>query len=274
MNGTTRNSRAAGLVTALVFLFLFVPLAVVVLFSFQGSSSLTLPLTNLGFSWYRTVLNDPQVRAAFAHSALVGGGVALANLVVGTAAAYGVTRSRLAASRMAGRLLTAAVALPGLFIGVMLLSLFSAAHLGDSLFTVACAHFVWTFPLFFLLARVALDRVDRDLEDIAADLGARRWLTFRRVIWPQVSTLIISAAALSFAMSFDEFIATSFVVGPQQTVPTLIYGRLRIIIDPSINVISTLLMALLVGVTLAVALGVGAVQKRNKRLDPIIDTLA
>ena len=273
MSTTSFQSRSTGIVTAAAFIFLFVPLLVVVLFSFQGSSSLTLPIVHPGFSWYSKVLGDPEVQSAFEHSFLVGGFVAVINLLFGTAAAYGVTRSRWRVAGGVGVLLTAAITLPALFIGVMLLSLFTAVGMGNSLLTVACAHFVWTFPLFFLLARVTIDRLDRDLEDVAADLGARPWRTFRKVTWPQISTLMLAAAALTFALSFDEFVATSFVVGPQQTVPTLIYGRLRIVIDPSINVISTLLMALLVGVTLCAAIYLYVNQKRKRRSDSLIEYL-
>jgi ABC-type spermidine/putrescine transport system permease subunit II len=111
---------------------------------------------------------------------------------------------------------------------------------------VVIAHTVYVFPYFVLLARAALDRLDPALEEVAADLGANPWLVFRRVTLPQVWPVLVGATCLAFALSFDEFIITFFVVGPDGTLPLYIWSQLRRTVDPSINVISTMLM----GVTL------------------------
>jgi spermidine/putrescine transport system permease protein len=99
------------------------------------------------------------------------------------------------------------------------------------------------FPFFFLVARAALERLDPALEETAADLGAGRWTVFRRVTLPQVWPVLVGAACLAFALSFDEFVITFFVIGPDSTLPLYIWSGLRRTIDPSINAISTLLLA-------------------------------
>jgi ABC-type spermidine/putrescine transport system permease subunit II len=103
---------------------------------------------------------------------------------------------------------------------------------------------VYVFPYFLLIARAALDRLDPALEEAAADLGANPVRVFRRVTLPQVWPLLIGATCLAFALSFDEFIITFFVIGSDSTLPLLIWSRLRRTVDPSLNVISTLLLAL------------------------------
>lgn len=261
-----RRSIGAGIVTAAAFVFLFAPLVVVIVFSFQSSASLTLPLTGPSVAWYRRVFGDPDFQQALEHSAEIGAIMAVSTLVVGTSAAYGVTRSTLRIRSALASLLTAPITLPALFLGVMLVSLFNQISLRLSLVTVGLAHFVWTFPVFFLLARVALDRMDRALEEVAADLGARPLRSFWRVTWPQVRPLLVGASALSFAFSFDEFIATSFVAGPQQTVPLLVYGKIRRTIDPTINVISTVLMAMMLALWLGAFLY--AISRRRLRFQP------
>ena len=93
------------------------------------------------------------------------------------------------------------------------------------------------------MAKAALDRMDLAIEDAAADLGASPWQVFRRVTLPQIRPVLIGATSLAFALSFDEFVITFFVIGPQSTLPLYIWSSMRRTIDPSINTISTLLMA-------------------------------
>ena len=99
------------------------------------------------------------------------------------------------------------------------------------------------FPYFLLIASAALDRLDPALDEAAADLGANGWLRFWRVTMPQIWPLLVGATCLAFALSFDEFIITFFVIGSDGTLPLYIWSQLRRTVDPSINVVSTLLMA-------------------------------
>jgi spermidine/putrescine transport system permease protein len=126
---------------------------------------------------------------------------------------------------------------------VALLVAFSRVEFSLSLLTVTIAHLVYVFPFFFLVARAALERLDPALEETAADLGAGRWTVFRRVTLPQVWPVLVGAACLAFALSFDEFVITFFVIGPDSTLPMYIWSSLRRTIDPSINAISSLLLA-------------------------------
>ena len=102
---------------------------------------------------------------------------------------------------------------------------------------------MYVLPYFLLIARAALDRLDPVLDEVAADLGATRWQTFRRVTLPQVWPVLVGAGLLSFALSFDEFIITFFVIGPDSTLPMYIFSQLRRTVDPQINAIATLLLA-------------------------------
>jgi ABC-type spermidine/putrescine transport system permease subunit II len=106
------------------------------------------------------------------------------------------------------------------------------------------AHLVYVFPYFLLIAVAALDRLDPALEETAADLGASPIKVFRRVTLPQIWPVLAGATCLAFALSFDEFIITFFVIGSDATLPLFIWSRLRRTIDPSINVISTWLLVI------------------------------
>lgn len=240
----TDSSRSwpTALITALVMAFLFIPLVVVVLFSFHSTRSLTLPFEGVSLQWYDRVLSSPEFRTAFENSLIIAVATSLVTLVLGTMASYGLSRST---SRLRGPLtflFLVPLALPGLFLGVALLTLLGRAEIELSLFTVFVAHFIFSFPFFFVLARIALERMDPALEEAAQDLGASPWLVFRRVTLPQIWPVLLAATALVFVLSFDEFVITFFVVGGEQTLPVYIFGRLRRTVDPTINVVSTLLL--------------------------------
>jgi ABC-type spermidine/putrescine transport system permease subunit II len=136
----------------------------------------------------------------------------------------------------------APITLPGLFLGLALLTLFARLELQLSLYTVAAAHFVYTFPYFLLIARVALDRLDPQLDELGADLGATTVQRFRKITFPLVWPILAAAGVLAFALSFDEFIITFFVIGPQSTVPLVVWSSMRRTVDPSINALATLLL--------------------------------
>ena len=238
----TVRSRASLAITIGVLLFLYVPLAVVVLFSFHNTGSLSLPFTGFSLRWYRFVLSDPGFRSALENSLFVAAWTSLVTLLLGTLASFGLARTR---SRLRGPLALLfflPITLPGLFIGLAMLVFFVRANVNLSLTTVIIAHCVYVFPYFLLIAIAALERLDPALEEAAADLGANGWLRFWRVTMPQIWPLLVGATCLAFALSFDEFVITFFVIGPDGTLPLYIWSQLRRTVDPSINVVSTLLM--------------------------------
>jgi spermidine/putrescine transport system permease protein len=244
-----------GIVTAATLLFLFVPLVVVVLFSFHSTGGLTLPFEGFSLRWYEDVFADDTFSEALVNSLILGVATAALTVGLGTAAAYALTRhrSRLGAGLQA--LFIAPILLPGLFIGAALLSFLGRIEFDRSLITVLIGHVVFAFPFVFVLVRTALGRLDPSLDEVARDLGAPAWHVFRRVTLPQVAPVLAGAAALAFMLSFDEFLITFFVIGDEQTLPVYIFARLRRTVDPGINVASTLLLAvtMLVWVVAAVA---------------------
>jgi ABC-type spermidine/putrescine transport system permease subunit II len=239
----TRRSPATGAFTIAGLVFLWAPLLLVALFSFHSTGSLTFPFEGFSTRWYDEVFSNEVISTAAKNSLIVATSTALITVLLGTLAAYGLTRT---SSRLRGPLsllFFLPITLPGLFIGIALLVAFSRVEWSLSLVTVTIAHLVYVFPFFFLVARAALERLDPALEETAADLGAGRWTVFRRVTLPQVWPVLVGAAGLAFALSFDEFVITFFVIGPDSTLPLYIWSGLRRTIDPSINAISTLLLA-------------------------------
>jgi spermidine/putrescine transport system permease protein len=239
----TRRSPITGAFTLAGLIFLWAPLFIVFLFSLHSTGSLTFPFEGFSTRWYDEVFSSEEIRNAARNSLIVATSTAVVTLLLGTLAAYGLTRS---SSRLRGPLsllFFLPITLPGLFIGVALLVAFTRIEFSLSLLTVTIAHLVYVFPFFFLVARAALERLDPALEETASDLGANRWTVFRRVTLPQVWPVLVGAACLAFALSFDEFVITFFVIGPDSTLPMYIWSSLRRTIDPSVNAISSLLLA-------------------------------
>lgn len=250
-----RRGLATGIVVALTLLFLFVPLGVVVPFSFHSTGGLTLPFEGFSLRWYEDVFADDTFSEALVNSAMLGVATAVLTVGLATSAAYALTRG---GGRLGGALqalFIAPILLPGLFIGAALLSFLGRIGLDRSLVTVLIGHVVFAFPFVFVLVRTALSRLDPSLDEVARDLGASAWRVFKRVTLPQIAPVLAGAAALAFMLSFDEFLITFLVIGDEQTLPVYIFARLRRTVDPGINVASTLLLAvtMLVWVVAAVA---------------------
>lgn len=242
--------------------FLFAPLLVVVLFSFHSVGALTLPFRGFSLRWYREIWQSPEFRAAVRNSAIVASATALVTLVLGTLAAYALSKARSRLRAPLALLLFLPLTLPGLFVGLALLIVFNQTEQRLSLFTVTIAHLVYVMPYFMLLAVAALQRLDPALDEAAADLGAGPVVTFIRVTLPQVWPVLLAATLLAFALSFDEFVITFFVIGPDSTLPMYIFSSLRRTVDPTINAISTLLLAtsvMLFGAAFALTLRRGGV---------------
>lgn len=258
-------------ITLFALIFLFVPLVVVVLFSFHETGGLSFPFTGFSTRWYEEVFSSPEFTAALENSAIVAAVVSAVTLLLGTAAAYGLTRMHARVRPWVALLLFLPLTLPGLFMGISMLVFFARLELKLSLVTVVIAHFVYVLPYFLLVSQAALERLDPALEETASDLGASPWVVFRRVTLPQIWPLLLGATVLAFALSFDEFIITFFVIGTDSTLPLYIWSSLRRTVDPSINVISTVLMAVTMALwVVAFFLSIRGERKRGRTLDQLV----
>jgi spermidine/putrescine transport system permease protein len=230
--------------TAGCLLFLYAPIVIVVLFALHSSARLTFPFEGFSLRWFRLILTDPAFTDAIKNSAIVGGGAALATFLLGTLAALGIAAAPTRARGPLALLFFAPLMLPALFIGLALLTYFSRLGIKLSLWTVTTAHVIYAFPYFILIARAALDRLDPGYDELGADLGASALQRFQHITFPLVWPILLAASILVFAVSFDEFIITFFVIGADSTVPLVLWSIMRRSVDPSINALATLLLAI------------------------------
>jgi len=241
---------------AFVYVFLFAPIVMLVLFSFNTNELGSFPITGWTTSWYSQVFHDPDIQDALRTTLKVGGAVTALSTIVGTAAAFPLVRAGLrfpAGFRVA---LTLPIMIPGILIGVSLLILFTqVVRLQLSPWTAAIGQSVYTTPFVVLLVAARLEGFDRALERAASDLGANTVNRLRYVVLPLIFPAILAGALFAFTLSFDEFVITYFIIGGYNTLPIYIYTQIKYGITPEVNALaSLLLMASIVLITLAFTL--------------------
>ena len=250
--------------SAFLFLFLYVPIALVVLFSFNAGERAG-ELRGLSTRWYGTALSNVFVVRALQNSVIVAFSTAIIATVLGTVAALALQRARRVVRTAFDVLTYTAIIIPGIVIGIATLIFFvnlwgwlnpwlaylwgvlavpgEPLEMGQGLHTIVAAHVVFTMAIVIVLVRARLAGMDRTLVEASADLYATPWRTLRQVTLPQLSPAILAGALLSFTFSFDDYIIASFVSGPgQSTLPMLIFSSIRRGIRPEINAIATLIL--------------------------------
>jgi len=217
-----------GLWTVLVVLFLWFPLAVILVYAFNTSNIQSWPIPGFTLRWFRVAWNDAEARAALVLSlkaALAATGIAL---VLGTMAAAAVARLRFFGRETLSCLLILPIALPGVITGIALSSFYTFWGVPFSLWTIVIGHATFCVVIVYNNVLARLRRTSPSLIEASMDLGADGWQTFRFVTFPVLSTALISGALLAFALSFDEVIVTLFTAGAQNTLPIWILGKIRL----------------------------------------------
>jgi spermidine/putrescine transport system permease protein len=226
--------------------FMVGPLLILVLFAFSESPLLSFPITGLSLKWIAAAVSQREFMVALRNSMIIISVVGAVSSVVGTMAAIGMTGlRRSASSSLFLTVLTVPLMVPPLMLAVMQLSYFSQwLGLRLGLHTVILSHLVFTQPIVILIVYSRLAGFDRTPVDAARDLGASAARAFFTVTLPIIRGTVLGAALIAMALSLDDFLVTFFTIGGGNTLPTFMWGMLRRGVDPSINVIATLLMLL------------------------------
>jgi spermidine/putrescine transport system permease protein len=240
---TSRAAALSWVYVALLLVFLFAPVIVVVLFSFNSVASTSLPLEGFSLRWYDSAFENPLFTKSLQNSVLVAAVTAIFVVVVGANASFALTRRPSRLLNLFSSFVTAPLIVPGLFLGVALLSFYDLIALKLSLVTVVIGHVLITLPFVVLIVNARLTRFDRSIEEAARDLGATPLQAFWKIVFPLVRPALIGSVLIAVAWSFDEFIITFFTIGGETTLPIMIWGMLRRGIDPSVNAIASVILA-------------------------------
>jgi spermidine/putrescine transport system permease protein len=236
-----QSPRWLALYAVVVFAFLYLPIVVLVVYSFNGQGVGGFPPRDLTFGWYRLLLQDDAIWSSVLNSVIVALASVFIALALGIPAGLALDRASFPGKGIFRRLVLLPLVLPGIITGLSLLMLFREADLKLSLLTVILGHGTALISVATTEVFAGLQKLDRAQEEASLDLGANYLQTFWRVTLPNLKLSIIGAALLIFTLSMDEIAVSFFLIGRDNTLPLEIWGRLRRGITPEINAVSTII---------------------------------
>jgi spermidine/putrescine transport system permease protein len=229
---------------AVVYLFLHIPILVLMIFSFN-SSKFSVEWTGFTWQWYARLLERPDIINGLKASVIVGLAATVLSAVFGTLIALALARHKFRGRTILEAFLYVPLVTPEIVVGISLLILFVLIGLPLGILTITIAHVAFCISFVVVVVLARLQGLDQNLEEAAMTLGADEFTTFFKITLPQIWPGVLSGALLAFTMSFDDFVITSFVSGTgSSTLPIVVYGMVRKNIEPSINAISTIILVL------------------------------
>jgi spermidine/putrescine transport system permease protein len=237
--------------TGLVIAYLFLPIAVMILFGFNDYRG-RFNFTWEGFTlrWYRDILDFPELTLALKNSLTIAAISTLIATILGTLVALALTRYRFRGRSAMNLFVFVPMASPEVVLGAALLSLFVSMNITRGLLTIVIAHIMFSVSYVVVTVKARTSNFDLNLEDAAQDLGASPWVSFWTVTFPLIFPGILAAGMLAAVLSIDDYVITSFNAGGTTTLPLWIFGAARIGVPAQVNVMGTLIF--LVGVVYVV----------------------
>jgi spermidine/putrescine transport system permease protein len=254
--------------TALAVAYLFLPIAVMIAFSFndpRGRQNIT--WQGFTFGNYLDIWSRPDITGPMVTSLIVAVVSTLVATGLGTLIGLALTRYRFVGRGSLNLLIFLPMATPEIIMGASLLSMYVSLGVQRDITTIVVAHVAFNISYVVVTVRARLTGFNRTLEEAAMDLGADEWTTFRKVTFPLIFPGILAAALLAFALSIDDYVITSFVAGRTITFPLWVYGVSRLGVPPEVNVIGTLIF---VTALVFIVLQVWAQRRDLAKLRPVV----
>ena len=253
---------AIRLYTILVYLFMFTPIAVVVLLSFNASQFGSFPMDGVSLRWFRELYDNDAIVRAFQTSLILGVLTAVIATTLGVLASLALVRYRFPGKNLINTLLIAPILVPEVVLGVALLLFLRWLQMPKSFALLLMGHVIITLPFVVLVVQARLVGLRRDYEEAALSLGANPVQTFFQITLPQLMPAVLAGMLFAFTISFDDITATLFWKSAgTETVPTQIFAMLRNSISPEINALGTVMIV----ITVALPLIAGALARRFSR---------
>lgn len=257
---------------ALVYGFLYLPILVLIVFSFN-KSKLNATWSGFTLDWYKSLLNNAQILEALKNSLIIAFVSTFFAVVIGTLAAIGMYRYKFKGKKVMEGLLYIPVVIPEIVMGISMLAFFSLLNLEAGLLTLILAHITFCIAYVIIVVRARLDGFDIALEEAALDLGATPWQTLTKVTLPVISPGIIAGGLLAFTLSLDDVIISFFASGPDSnTLPLKIFSMVKFGVTPEINALSTLMMVFTLSMVL-IAEGIRRNALKNKKIKKALSTV-
>lgn len=245
-----RKRRGRAVYIAIVLTFLYLPMLMVALFSFNPSKTAGV-MTGFTLEWYRELFTDKEIAKTLANSLKLAALSVGTAAVIGTAGAVALARKRMRLQGMMEGMAMLPAMVPEVVLGMAFLAAFTFVGLKLGLLTLYIAHTTFCIPYIFVLVRSRLASIDPQLEEAARDLGARPARVFFDITLPLALPAIVAGMLMAFAMSLDDVVISYFVTGPgAQTLPLKVYSSLKVGVTPEINALCTLTLGLVLIIVL------------------------
>ena len=237
-----KNSKLSNLYLALVFLIMYLPILVVVIFSFNNSR-LTVSWEGFSLQWYETLFQDDTLMEALVNSLILGVLSCFLSAVIGTLGAVGLSQLHYKSKGLLEYVSLLPLMIPEIILGMVFLAFFSRLNLPFGMVTLLIGHTVFCIPYILMEVKARLVGMDKSLEEAAMDLGASPMRTFFDITLPLIMPAVFSGALLAFAMSMDDVVISVFINGPRlSTLPIRVYTQMKTGVTPEINALCTLML--------------------------------
>jgi len=233
-----------------VFLFLYLPIITLIIFSFN-TSELNILFEGFTLDWYFKLFENTTLIEALINTLIVSVVSTIVSTVIGTLAAIGLHKYDFKGKKLINGLLYVPVVIPEIVLGISLLSVYTLLKLDLGLSTLIISHIAFSIPFVIISVRTVLNSSNLNIEEAAYDLGATEFKAFTRVIIPELMPGIISGATLAFTLSLDDVIISYFTAGPgSNTLPLQIYSMIKTGVTPDVNALTTLIILVIMSVLL------------------------
>jgi len=239
----------------IVFMFLFLPIGVLIVFSFN-TSRLNIVFEGFTLKWYYELFKNPMLLEALWNTLLVAVISTLVSTIIGTISAYALKKFDFPLKSFINELLYIPVVIPEIVLGISLLCIYSLMKIELGMFTLILSHIAFSIPFVIINVNSVLDTMNPNLEEAASDLGASKIKTFFKVIIPSLIPGILSGAQLAFTLSLDDVVISYFTAGPDSnTLPLQVFAMIKTGVTPDVNALITI-MLLIIFVTLFISMSI------------------
>ena len=231
---------------ALVFIFLYIPIFGVILFSFN-TSEMNIVFEGFTLKWYGSFYQNRTLMESLYNTLIIAVVSTVISVIIGTIGAVGMSRYNFKGKRLVDMLLYVPIVIPEIVLGVAMMSVFSMCNMPMGLFTMILGHITFCIPFVVISVRARIAGFDKNLEEAAIDLGANHLKTFMRVTLPLIMPGVISGATLSLSLSLDDVVISFFCSGPgSTTIPLKILEMVKHGVSPEVNALSTIITLVIV----------------------------
>ena len=259
-----KNSKFANLYLVIIFLLMYLPIGVVIVFSFNEAK---LPVRFTGFSlkWYQELMGDSAMLQALVNSLILGAACCFVSAVIGTFGAVGLSRLHLKSKGILEYISILPLMIPEIILGMVLMAFFYMLNLPFGMLTLLIGHTVFCVPYILMEVKARLVGMDPSLEEAARDLGASSMRAFFDITLPLIMPAVVSGSLLAFAMSMDDVVISIFINGPKlSTLPIKVYTQIKTGVTPEVNALCTIMLAFTLIVLLLYSLIRSIRRKKNR----------